>query len=182
MSEWTARADADAGIAGYLGTIAIVSAVIVAAGIDAMTHEGVGRWTRAILALLAIIPSMDAAVAIVNRTVTSLIGPAAIPALELDDGVPQSLRTIVVMPTLLSSRAEVEEEVERLEVHYLASAEGELYFALLSDWRDSATETAPGDDELFGAASAAIARLNRDPRAGSCWQALHPASSPARLG
>ncbi|MGD0120046.1 MAG: glucoamylase family protein [Candidatus Binatus sp.] len=161
MREWTARADADAGIAGYLGTIAIVSAVIVAAGIDAMAHEGVGRWTRAILALLAIIPSMDAAVAIVNRTITSLIGPAAIPALELDDGVPQSLRTIVVMPTLLSSRAEVEEEIERLEVHYLASAEGELYFALLSDWRDSATETAPGDDELFGAATAAIARLNQ---------------------
>jgi cyclic beta-1,2-glucan synthetase len=161
VREWAARADADAGIAGYLGTIVIVTAVIVAGGIDLMARDGVGRWTRAILALIAIIPSMDAAVAIVNRVVTGLIGPAAIPALELHDGVPQSLRTIVVMPTLLSSRDEVEEEVERLEVHYLASADGELYFALLSDWRDSATETAPGDDELLGAATAAIARLNQ---------------------
>ena len=167
MREWTARADADAGIAGYLGTIAVVSAVIIAAAIDAMAHDGVGRWTRAVLALLAIIPAMDAAVAIVNRTVTSLIGPAAIPALELHDGVPQTLRTILVMPTLLSSHDEIEEEVERLEVHYLASADGELYFALLSDWRDSATETAPGDDDLLGTATDAIARVNLRHAAGS---------------
>ena len=113
------------------------------------------------LALLAIIPAMDAAVALVNRAVTTVIRPATIPALELHDGVPQSLRTIVVMPTLLTTRAEIDEQVERLEVHYLASPDGELYFALLSDWCDSATETAPDDDDLLAAAAAGIARLNQ---------------------
>jgi cyclic beta-1,2-glucan synthetase len=161
LRDWPARADADAGIAGYLGTIALVTATIVACGIDLMAHDGVAGRMLLVLAILAIVPAMDAAVAIVNRVVTSLIGPAAIPALELHDGVPASLRTIVVMPTLLTTREEVEEEVERLEVHHLASADGELYFALLSDWRDSASETAAGDDELLGAATAAIARLNQ---------------------
>jgi cyclic beta-1,2-glucan synthetase len=170
IREWTARADADAGIAGYLGTIAIVTAVIIAGGIDLMAYDGAGRWTRLVLALLAIIPSMDAAVAIVNRIVTGLIGPSGIPALELHDGVPADLRTIVVMPTLLGSREEVEEEVERLEVHYLASADGEIYFAILSDWRDSATETAPGDDELLSAAVEAVARLNNRYPAGPAGQ------------
>ena len=111
--------------------------------------------------MLATIPAMDAAVAIVNRAVTTVIGPAMIPALELHDGVPPSLRTMVVMPTLLTARAEIDEQIERLEVHYLASPDGELYFALLSDWTDSATETAPGDDDLLAAAAAGIARLNQ---------------------
>ena len=46
-------------------------------------------------------------------------------------------------------------------MHYLASPDGELYFALLSDWIDSATETAPGDDDLLAEATAGIARLNQ---------------------
>ncbi len=119
---------------------------------------------------------MDAAVAIVNRAVTTVTGPALIPALELHDGVPPSLRTIVVMPTLLTARAEIDEQIERLEVHYLASPDGELYFALLSDWTDSPTEAAPGDDDLLAAAAAGIAQLNQHHGpgpAGSRFLLLH---------
>ncbi len=103
---------------------------------------------------------MDAAVTLVNRAVTIFTLPASIPGLELHDGVPDSLRTMVVMPTLLTTPAYVEEHIERLEVHYLASPDGELRFALLSDWCDSPTENAAGDDELLGAAADAIGRLN----------------------
>ncbi len=166
VRDWIARANAAAGIKGYLGTIAIVTAVIVADGLLGILDVRVGGWTRFILAMLAIIPAMDAAVALVNRAVTTVLGPATIPALELDDGVPASLRTIVVMPTLLATRGEIDDQIERLEVHYLASPDGELYFALLSDWTDSATETAPDDDDLLAAAAAGIARLNQRHGAG----------------
>ena len=161
VRDWIARANAAAGIKGYLGTIAAVTALVVACGLLAIAGAHVGGWTRFILAMLATIPAMDAAVAIVNRAVTTVIGPAMIPALELHEGVPPSLRTIVVMPTLLATRAEIDEQIERLEVHYLASPDGELYFALLSDWTDSATEAAPGDDDLLAAATAGIAQLNQ---------------------
>ena len=161
VRDWIARANAAAGITGYLGTIALVTAIIVVDAMLAIADPQIGGWTRFILAMLAIIPATDAAVAIVNRAVTTLIGPAIIPALELRDGVPPSLRTMVVMPTLLTTRDEIDEQIERLEVHYLASSDGELYFAILSDWTDSATETAPGDDDLLGAATAGIARLNQ---------------------
>ena len=55
--------------------------------------------------------------------------------------VPESLRTIVVVPVLLTSDNDISEEVERLEIHYLANSEGDLRFALLSDWVDAPTET-----------------------------------------
>jgi cyclic beta-1,2-glucan synthetase len=155
------RASAVAGILGYLGTIAAVSAIILALPLLALAESGVSGRTCFMLAILAVIPAMDAAVSLVNRAVTICIGPATLPGLELHDGVPAGLRTIVVMPTLLTTRAELEEQVERLEVHYLASQDGDLRFALLSDWADSATESAPGDEELLGAAAAAIARLNQ---------------------
>ena len=68
---------------------------------------------------------------------------------------------MVVVPMLLTDGAEVEEQIERLEVHYLANPAGDLRFAILSDWMDAPTERMPGDDETLGAAREGIARLNR---------------------
>ncbi|HXN14275.1 MAG TPA: protein ndvB, partial [Candidatus Acidoferrales bacterium] len=161
VRDWIARANKKAGIEGYLGTIAVVTAVIVALGLLAVADARIGEWTRCVLAMLAVIPAMDAAIALVNRAVTSVIDPATIPALALRDGIPANLRTLVVMPTLLTAHAEIDEQIERLEVHYLASPDGELYFALLSDWIDSVNETAPGDDDLLAAAKTGLARLNQ---------------------
>ena len=161
IRDWIARANAAAGIIGYLATIAVVGAVILATALFAIGETHLPGWTLFILAIAGVITAMDAAVTIVNRAVTICIRPAAIPALELHDGVPSRLRTMIVMPTLLTTPAELEEQVERLEVHYLASPDGDMRFALLSDWCDSPTESAVGDDELLGAATSAIARLNQ---------------------
>ena len=76
-------------------------------------------------------------------------------------GVPAHLRTVVAVPTLLTTVAAIEEQIERLEVHHLASPEGDLHFALLSDWLDAATEHVDGDAALLETAVAGIARLNR---------------------
>ena len=50
------RANAAAGILGYLGTIAAVSAIILALPFLALVESGVSGWTRFILAILAVIP------------------------------------------------------------------------------------------------------------------------------
>ena len=49
------------------------------------------------------VPASDLAVALVNRAVTSVLGPEPLPRLDLDDGVPTELRTLVVVPMLLTS-------------------------------------------------------------------------------
>jgi len=154
------RAAARAGLPGYLGTIAILTALMLAAPLVAMAQSGVGEATLLMLALLALVPASDAALALVNRVVTTRVGPRVLPGLELREGVPSSLRTMVVVPTLLTTRAALEEQIERLEVHALASPDDDLRFALLSDWTDADTESAPGDDELLGAAAEAITQMN----------------------
>jgi cyclic beta-1,2-glucan synthetase len=160
LRAWFNRAAAGAGMWGYLITIAFVSGFILALPLLGVANAGVSGYGLVLLALLAIIPLSDVGVALVNHWITTRFGPKALPALDLHEGVPSTLRTMIVMPTLLSSIEEINEQIERLEVHYLANQDGDLYFALLSDWRDAATETADGDKELLRAAVAGIARLN----------------------
>ncbi len=111
----------------------------------ALAGAGIGGGWLGLLALLGLIPAIDAAMALVNRGVTRGFGATILPGLELRDGVPAHLRTMVAVPILLTTQAALEEQIERLEIHHLASPEGELYFALLSDWTDAATETVEGD-------------------------------------
>ena len=160
ISEWSARATAVIGISGYLGTIAMISAIIVVLILTWVTVPD-GGWAFAVLALLALIPASDATIALVNCELTNRFGAIILPSLELLDGVPPNLRTIIVTPTLLTSEVAVAEQVERLEVHYLANPDEGLCFALLSDWMDSADESVPGDAELLSAAVEGIANLNR---------------------
>jgi cyclic beta-1,2-glucan synthetase len=154
------RADVRAGASGYLGTLALVTALILAVPLLLSAAGGAAGAAILVMAILALAPASDLAIALVNRAVTNALGPRALPRLDLDDGVPSRLRTLVVVPMLLTSEADVEAQVGGLEVHYLGNREGDLRFALLSDWLDAPTESVPGDDELLSAAAAAIDRLN----------------------
>ena len=161
VRSWLGRFNTTVGIGGYIGSIILVATVILALPLLVLAGSGIGHSGIGLLALLGLIPSIDAAIALVNRGVTRGFGASILPGLALRDGVPSHLRTIVVVPTLLTTRAALEDQIERLEIHHLASPEGDLYFALLSDWMDAATENVQGDDALLDAAIEGIARLNR---------------------
>ncbi|HET6617304.1 MAG TPA: glycosyl transferase, partial [Gemmatimonadota bacterium] len=158
---WFRRAFVSLATPGYLGTIALVSALLLVLLLAYMDLLGVETTTMIVLALIAIVPATDLAIAIVHRDVTGLIGPRTLPKLDLKDGVPSEFRTLVVVPTMLTSFRGVSDQIDLLERHYLANADGDLGFALLSDWRDSPTETLPDDADLLALAGDGIERLNR---------------------
>ncbi len=128
---------------GYLGAIAALTAVLLSGLLFLTWTAGAGLPVLVLLGILGLAPASEIAVSLVHRLVTFLVSPRLHPKLELSQGVPPELRTMVVVPTLLTSRADIEEQVERLEVHYLANSEGHLHFALLSDWTDAAMSTCP---------------------------------------
>jgi cyclic beta-1,2-glucan synthetase len=148
-------------VPGYLGTIAVLTAIILALPLSHAKTFGLTTPYLILMAVLAAIPASDLAIALINRTVTDLLGPRTLPRLELREGVPEYLRTMVVVPTLLTSQEGTQQNVDNLEIHFLANPDGDLRFALLTDWTDSATESADGDDELLDTAIADIAELNR---------------------
>ncbi len=161
LHTWLGRSSRAIGIGGYVSAVAVVAAVILALPLFALAAVGLhGAWLS-LLAGLGAIPAIDAAVALVNRGVIRSFGATLLPALALRDGVPSHLRTLVAVPTLLTTRDAIEEQIERLEIHHLASPEGDLHFALLSDWVDAATEHSESDAVLLAAAAEGIARLNQ---------------------
>jgi cyclic beta-1,2-glucan synthetase len=148
-------------VPGYLGTIAILTAIILAIPLSHAKELGLALPYLVLMGILAAIPASDLAIALINRVVTDLLGPRTLPRMEFRTGVPDTLRTIVVVPTLLTSAEGTKRNVDDLEIHYLANPDGDLRFALLTDWTDADAETASGDDELLETAITAIADLNK---------------------
>jgi len=155
-----ARAFIAAATPGYLGTLALLTAAIAAVPLALQREAGLSTLGLIVLALCALVPASDLALALLNRFVTAVVSPRLLPRLKWPGGVPASCRTMVAVPTILGTLADVDEQIERLEVHFLANPDGDLRFALLSDFRDAATEHAAGDDEILAAARAGIADLN----------------------
>ena len=158
---WPGRAIRALGIGAYVGAGVVAAALLLALPLAGLFALGVAAPWLGLLGVLGAFPALDAAVALVNRGVTRGFGAVPLPALELKGGVPQGLRTVVAVPVLLTTRAEVEDQIERLEVHYLSSPQGHLHFALLSDWRDADSEQTESDEALLSAVAAGIARLNQ---------------------
>jgi len=145
------------GLRGYVAAICLASLALLAL---ALGLAGARGWLGAALALAALGPSFAAGTALVNLVVTRSVPPRRLPGLDLAQGIPPDLRTLVVVPVLLDTIDDLDECIERLEVHHLSSTGGALHYAVLSDGPDSATETLPQDAELVARATQAVARLN----------------------
>ena len=144
----------------YFGMIALIALAILAPLLLISIEAGAGLAGALLLALFGLFPAYDIAVVLVNRLVTALIGPRHLPRLQLAQGVPASMRTFVAVPVLLTSEAVIAEQAEQLEAHYLANPEGDVCFALLSDWTDADLAKRADDERLLNAATRAIDELN----------------------
>jgi len=139
------------------GTVAALAAVLWLAG-----PEGRAAWP--LVLLFAILPANDIAVTAMNQLLTAVLPPRRLPKLDLakQGGVPEDLRTVVVVPTLFGSVEAVREALDHLEVQYLANRESHLQFAILSDFTDSPTETSESDGAILAAAEEGIRTLNAE--------------------
>ncbi|HLF10982.1 MAG TPA: phosphorylase, partial [Gammaproteobacteria bacterium] len=110
----------------YLGAILILTLALAASPVVASIQAGVSWAGLLVLGVLGLLPASDVAIALSQRFVTKVFGPRILPRLALQDGIPASLRTFVVMPTLLDSTPEIAEHIERLETHYLSNRDGDV--------------------------------------------------------
>ncbi len=144
----------------YIGSIALLTLLGVTAA-TAYAYAEAGRTMAIAATLLALIPSSELAVLFVQRLVAGLIAPRRLPRLDLSGGVPPSGRTMVIVPTLLTSVAGVKHLIEHLEVQSLGNLDSNIYFAILSDFQDAQTLTREGDSAILTAAQDEIKALNR---------------------
>lgn len=100
-----------------------------------------------IVAIIILIPVLfGIAIELVNFIFTRRIQVKRIPSLDyLNKDIPDRARTFVVMPVIISSVGQGVEYFNRLEKHYLANRQSNLYFAVLADLSDAPAERMPED-------------------------------------
>lgn len=155
----------------YFGAIALFAVLLIAAAIYYTSWAGGSAGQMAVAGLVVIIPGITLAVELVNQVVTRIVPPKVLPKLDLETGVPDAYRTVVTIPALFASEADIERLVEQLERHYLGNVDPNVLFALLTDLPDADEQHLPHDDALIDVARAQIRRLNAiygDPEGEEC--------------
>ena len=99
-------------------------------------------------------------VAVINWLATLLVKPRLLPRLDCSAGILPGCRTMVVVPTLLTSTDGVNRLIDALEIHYLANRDPLLHFALLTDFQDAAAEHTEGDQALLDQVRNGIQRMS----------------------
>src|SRR5258706_8023155 len=99
------------------------------------------------LTLLSLFPLSELAIQIVNAMVVAFLPPEELPGMSFETGIPEEDATLVVVPMMLSSTEVLRQELEKLEVRFLANPDKTLSFALVSDFLGSDTEIESGDAE-----------------------------------
>lgn len=150
----------------YSGAVASITALFTAGLYANAAAIGIADgWLLAIVTV-AVLATSQFAVAMVNWLATLLATPHLLPRMDFSTGIPPQKRSLVVIPTMLTTKQSIDELAEALEVRFLANRDDSLHFALLTDFQDAARETLADDQALLRQAEQHIQRLNQKyPRA-----------------
>jgi cyclic beta-1,2-glucan synthetase len=145
----------------YLSSISLFTLTIALAMLSvALIYGDFSRPVLILVGLLSIAGGAHLAITFTNWLATLWIKPKILPRLDFSKGVPKEYRTLVTIPTMLSGKNEIEENIEALEIRFLANRERYLHFSLLTDFADADTETMPADSSLLNLVSNRIQQLN----------------------
>jgi cyclic beta-1,2-glucan synthetase len=144
----------------YGGGALLMTSVFAGGFIAKAYAGGLQGWVFGLVGLLSLLCAAHLAVALVNWLATLLATPRPLPRMDFSKGIPPELRTLVVVPTMLTSTQNIEDLTEALEVRFLANRDENLHFGLLTDFRDAIEEALPEDEPLLQQARQRIEELN----------------------
>jgi len=144
----------------YLGGILLLASIGTGGLLARVAADGEHRAILILVGILAALCTSQLAVALVNWLATLLATPHLLPRMDYSEGIPAQARTLVVIPTMLSTAAGIADLVEALEVRFLANRDENLRFALVTDLLDAHAETLSEDEALVSLARKKIEELN----------------------
>jgi cyclic beta-1,2-glucan synthetase len=156
---WFARLGRQLAAPLYLGAITAITIALVASGVAYAAWFSASLAALIVTVLLLVIPMSEVGVSLVQRLALWMVAPQRLLRLDFLGGVPPEARTMVIVPTLLTSVANVRALIEHVEVLALANLDPNIYFAILSDFEDAATRERPGDAAILDAAREGISAL-----------------------
>jgi cyclic beta-1,2-glucan synthetase len=147
-------------ITAYLGAIAFITVAVVLGLILLSRVFTPLPWHLVVIGLLSVVPASSVAVNLVNSILTTTLPPRTLPKMNFRKSIPRQFRSVVVMPSLLTSCDELEFLLQQLEMHYLANKDKNIGFVLLTDFGDAPKENLPEDQVCLKEAIEGINQLN----------------------
>ena len=144
----------------YTGSIILMTLIFSRILLAKAQSDGMSGWGLWALGLLLILCTSFLSTAIVNWLSTLLVKPFPLPRMDFSAGIPAESRSIVIIPSMITDRQNIEDLTEALEVRFLANQDRHLHFGLLTDFKDAGRETLDEDGPLIGLASEKITDLN----------------------
>jgi cyclic beta-1,2-glucan synthetase len=144
----------------YLGAIAVFTVALLQAGVEYGRQAGGAPALQFAIACVLLLPASEVAISCLQRLTAWLIRPKRLPRLDLSVGVPDSARTMVIVPTMLTSGDGVDALLTHVEVLALGNLDPCIHFAILADFADAGASDTPEDAAILERAAAGVQALN----------------------
>lgn len=143
----------------YLGSIGLITFAVEALLFQAALSAEIGLKQAVIFTILALLPASEIAVQLVNLLLARVLSPNILPKMLYEKNVPEELGTLVIVPMMLVSIDSIKENINRLEIHYLANENPVLRFGIFSDFLDAPQQNLEEDHILLDEAVKGIESL-----------------------
>jgi cellobiose phosphorylase len=145
----------------YVGAIVLITAGLTGGLLFKANADGANEWLLGVIGVLSLLAASQLAIALVNWGTQLLVKPHSLPRMDFSVEIPARFRTLVVVPTMLTSNSDIPNLAEALEVRFLANRDDNLYFGLLTDFQDADQQTLPEDETLLRLVRESIEELNK---------------------
>jgi len=145
----------------YIVVVLMLTAVLGAVMISHARTDSLSTGWLIAVSVASLLSASQLALSLTNWLSTLLIKPRPLPKLDFSTGIPAECKTLVVVPTLIANKPQLEKLIEDLEVRFLANRDPNLLFALLTDFRDAPARIMYEDEALLTMARNKITALNQ---------------------
>ena len=133
----------------YLGGITLITLLLETVIFAFLFKANLNFFQIAFFQILALLPISELSIQFINLILTLLLPTPLRPKMLFETGIPSEDKTLVVVPMMLLTPDSIREEINRLEIRYLANTDPNLSFGLFSDFSDAKEQHAETDSSLL---------------------------------
>jgi hypothetical protein len=133
----------------YIGGIFVLTLLLEGVLLNFLLSHGASVASLLFLFALSFVPVSEISIQFLNLLLTQILRPYELPKMSYENEIAPENKTLVVIPTILSSLETIEEEIHRLEIRFLANNDANLYFGIFSDFSDASQQQTEEDSVLL---------------------------------
>lgn len=133
----------------YLGGITLMTLLLESVMFSFLFKANLNFFQGSLFLILSLLPISELSIQFINLVLTIFLPTPLRPKMLFETGIPPEYKTLVVVPMILLNPESIREEINRLEIRYLANTDPFLSFGLFSDFSDAKQQHEETDSSLL---------------------------------